>query len=735
MNNALSRRWAPRHPHLLGWLCGLLATTPFIVLLRDGYYAFDVDVLIYTMPLRAVAAQALSDGFFPLWDAYTQCGQSLAANPASAIFYPLFWLFLGDGGWTGFAAYCIAHYFLLGWFAYLFFVLGMRCRPLAACFGAIMVACSGYWFSMFYAMRIVTFPWLLLTGAMWLHSLRERRADSAIAAGLALALAFVAGSMQHVMVALALLLLGTAMYALRGAAERYCGARTVILAGVVAFSLCLIPMQQIMRGHAESGRGGGLDYATATNWSLSPMRTLEFALPYVWGVPHPGEAYVGGRIRQAQKEGNDLEWAPAIFMGTACLFLLGLPVHRRRRRAAMGAWVLSGAALYLALGSHAPGHRALFEALPLLAIFRYPQKWLVWLNLGLAMLAAMKLEALGISLRRRRWARLRMLTLPALTLVALWLVTAILPMDRLDPAIVARNARSIQLLVLAFIAIGISATLRRGTALLLLALLIGETQRVNHMRPPAIAMPDPLQRDGLAADLTEMDHYRVVRQTAPVESAPAQATVSGFARHKTRGLQAATAAIWGLRTTAGLHPNATARFLQLDSVLNAYQQYDKLGIITHARYVAHRIKPGEYDGFPVLAEDPDYGVLLFENPQTPPRIRVLSHWTTAPTRAQAADLLGQLPLAVFTDGALIEGGPEPAGGSPKLEILEERSGRVVAEIANDQLCLFYYGDCLAPGWRAWVDGETAEILPANLAFMAVPVPPGRHRVELRYCWY
>jgi uncharacterized membrane protein YfhO len=37
-----------------------------------------------------------------------------------------------------------------------------------------------------------------------------------------------------------------------------------------------------------------------------------------------------------------------------------------------------------------------------------------------------------------------------------------------------------------------------------------------------------------------------------------------------------------------------------------------------------------------------------------------------------------------------------------------------------------------PGWRATVDGRPTEILRANYAFMALPLGPGEHRVELRY---
>jgi uncharacterized membrane protein YfhO len=41
-------------------------------------------------------------------------------------------------------------------------------------------------------------------------------------------------------------------------------------------------------------------------------------------------------------------------------------------------------------------------------------------------------------------------------------------------------------------------------------------------------------------------------------------------------------------------------------------------------------------------------------------------------------------------------------------------------------------DSFDPGWGAWVDGKPERVLRANLSFRAVPVPPGPHRVEMRY---
>jgi uncharacterized membrane protein YfhO len=41
-------------------------------------------------------------------------------------------------------------------------------------------------------------------------------------------------------------------------------------------------------------------------------------------------------------------------------------------------------------------------------------------------------------------------------------------------------------------------------------------------------------------------------------------------------------------------------------------------------------------------------------------------------------------------------------------------------------------DTWDPGWSATVDGESADVLPANSTFRAIPIEAGTHAVELRY---
>jgi uncharacterized membrane protein YfhO len=57
---------------------------------------------------------------------------------------------------------------------------------------------------------------------------------------------------------------------------------------------------------------------------------------------------------------------------------------------------------------------------------------------------------------------------------------------------------------------------------------------------------------------------------------------------------------------------------------------------------------------------------------------------------------------------------------------------VEIEAALDQPGYVVLLDAWDPGWRATVDGSETPVLRANVAFRAVAVPAGRHRIELRY---
>jgi hypothetical protein len=63
-------------------------------------------------------------------------------------------------------------------------------------------------------------------------------------------------------------------------------------------------------------------------------------------------------------------------------------------------------------------------------------------------------------------------------------------------------------------------------------------------------------------------------------------------------------------------------------------------------------------------------------------------------------------------------------------VAEFRPDRVVLEAEMEEAGLVVLVDGYGTGWQATVDGQRRPLLRANLAFRAVRVPAGRHRIEL-----
>ena len=73
----------------------------------------------------------------------------------------------------------------------------------------------------------------------------------------------------------------------------------------------------------------------------------------------------------------------------------------------------------------------------------------------------------------------------------------------------------------------------------------------------------------------------------------------------------------------------------------------------------------------------------------------------------------------------------PAGECVRiLDARDPDALRIEAELAAPGVVVI--ADTYYPGWTATVDGEPVAVFPADLLFRAVPVPAGRHTIELRY---
>ena len=76
--------------------------------------------------------------------------------------------------------------------------------------------------------------------------------------------------------------------------------------------------------------------------------------------------------------------------------------------------------------------------------------------------------------------------------------------------------------------------------------------------------------------------------------------------------------------------------------------------------------------------------------------------------------------------------PLPTGGRGAVKWLQDAPEAITLRVQVPEGGWLVLADAPFPGWRAWVDGEEAEWLPANLINRALFLPPGDHLVVWRY---
>ncbi|HOG46282.1 MAG TPA: YfhO family protein [Anaerolineae bacterium] len=444
-------------PYLAG-LGAVLAALYWPAASLQGIF-YEGDILRLNYPARAIYAAALRSGRIPLWTPNALNGYPILAEGQTGAYSPLNlllyrWLPLPAAlNYSALLSFWIAG---AGLFMYAR-ALGLRrgAAFLAGCtfmLGGFLPAHLGH---MNMVAAVAWLPWLL-----WGIE-RATQAPSRRAWALPAAFFGLMGLAGHPQVLL-LSAIPAAAQALLGplgsrqprpGLRRHLGQLALcsgaLTVGGVLAAAQLLPTYQLT---ALSQRGQALSYEFFTSFSLPPGDLVRLLRPFA-GNPYPAVSceavcYVG--------------LLPLVLAASA------LPLCRSR---AAAFWVaIAGLGLLLALGFFNPAYRLLWQV-PLVNKFRVPARYLLWVDLGAAVLAAQAADALA-TLARPAVARGRLLAPGAgLSLAGLAAVGSVtLPLEAL-----LAGWRWLPLAWLAAAAALIAALALRPPARLWLALAIGLT--------------------------------------------------------------------------------------------------------------------------------------------------------------------------------------------------------------------------------------------------------------------
>ncbi len=750
---------------------GLLLALPLVLyapLLFGGKVLYWGVYLLQFYPWRQLAVEQIRAGHWPLWNPYLGAGTPLAANLQTAVFYPPNLLFLLMPVERAFGWALALHLALAGLSAY---YLG-RTLGLSR-FGALVTGLTyglgGYlvahWVfpSMVYAAAWL--PLLLALTEKLISNIqypipkdiRYWIVDIALLA-LVVALQLLAGHAQTsfysllIVAAFALFRLfqqqgtGNRQQTLRRSLPGACRLLLAVLWGFALAAIQLLPTAELT---LHSQRAGTLtDLQFAYELSFWPWRLITLLAPDFFGHPAHDGYWAYGTY-----------WEEAAFVGILPLLLAALAVvawWQKRRTADGGALrlvpflgLLALASLLLALGNHTPLYPLLFRYVPGFGLFQAPARLMIGYALALPLLAGIGAELVAAQNWRpglRARSRLRLVMLVGLGMgIAGGFARLALP--NLRPSFGA-------------------STLRLGLTLALAAaLLLVKRQETRGKGQGARGSPFffPLASCILiAADLlafgwglapgADADLYR-----APVASA-------GFLHSQPAGRilvaepyasevydEYVSLERFGSTDPAHLQGLWESLLPNLNAVhhLPGVGNYDPLVVGPYrdlydrcnaANWQICRLLGSRYiltDGEMDLPLIYDGGPRIYLDEQALPAAYVVHR---ARLIADAEARLAALLDPAFDPRAevILSRSPLPvptgAGEGDRQEpsLLRDGPNRVIIQVKMAQAGYLVLTDTCYPGWQATVDGEPAEILPANHAFRAVALEAGEHTVVFEY---
>ena len=432
----------------------------------------------------------------------------------------------------------------------------------------------------------------------------------------------------------------------------------------------LVPMFDLL---PDSARARGFSYDVMTDYSASPLRPIELVTPHAFGVPNPNaHAFWGGRIFP-----RGLPYLVNVYCGLfVAIFAIGGLLARVRGTAAFLA--VAAASYVLAIGSDTPLFRAL-HAVGVRAI-RYPEKFAAMGIVAMIVFAAHAADRLLAGDDRVRRGALF-----AGAAIALLLVVTSIVFRLPDDARLTWIARHSFLTSAAFAGAWMVLLWRArssrawllGAMTLLFADLLPFANEVAPRMPREFFTP-PAVVSALRPGATIVHRGEWMTDDSTRQQLEHLAS-NWLARDALRPF---TPAAWGLRSA--LDPDVDETFL----------------LPTHDLLDAFRKSRGS--GSIIARTGADY-VIDWAHPPTPPPIIV----RRAPS-------------------------PGPYRSTARILVVRETANTATIDVQALSPATLLMLVTRHKYWHVTIDGREARIAPANIAFQAVTVPTGRHRVEMRY---
>ena len=749
-----------REPWMAPVAIGLLAVAAFALfgpVLFSDRTLFGRDITPFFYPMKHVLAESVRAGEIPWWNPGVVNGEPFFASLQPGLLYPGSVLLCLLPLSVSFDWLLALHYPLAG--AGLFLLLRRWGHSAgAAWLGAAALMLGGYFVSLGNfpnnLQTVAWVPWLFWGWDKVLAGPSHRR----IAAFAALcAIAFLGGEPQMLAVSLAWLFLHGALRVEGRATGLVRQSTGFAIAGGIAVAAVAVQLVPFVEFVFHSVRTTSAHMGYTASRSLEPAGLIHLVLPPVLNEGVHGFAT---RFIAATKT----PWVLSPYHGVvvAGLAIVGMALARRRRALFWGLSALFG--VLVALGANSPVYRFLFETVPVLRPFRYPEKFLLLPALAGAVLAATGADA-AIRGGGRRMAVFLLAGFATIYATAgAGLVIAPGGLSTIcaalrpgiaaceDPGLSAAlyGSLAFRLAVLSGLAAAVAGMVGKGRlrpeaalgllAMLTVADLLAAHSAVNpsveseiYDRPawPSQAL-DSIGADREAYRFRGTPHDAAMGSMVQVQGAYELSNL--YLDFETMGPNVGQLAGWlhqdGLQ---GVELRSVA--LTNEASIGGWSQdpVTFLRAMNVRWYADPTLAADTLLGLRVAARHPDLPLRLFEVPEPLPRAYLVDAFdlATGPADALHRSLEQGFPLG---DRVVLEETPEPVPtvGSGRVVAAEYGRNHVRIHVSTTGPMLLVLNDRWYPGWKARVDAADVPVLRAGGVFRAVAVPGGDSEVEFRF---
>jgi Bacterial membrane protein YfhO len=390
----------------------VIAISLFSPLLFGDKVIFYRDFTFVTFPFKYFLAQTFQEGAIPYWNSNVYAGMPFMAGFHAGVFYPPGILFLLRDTVLALNLFYVFHFLILGSFSFLLArAWGISFAPALCC--GITGMLSGFIVaSTLLSNFFMAAVWLPMVFWLFHQFWTQNRIGYFIGLVVAIAAQTLAASPEISIMTMVLLYAHSLYFLPRapgisGAARMTASLGLAVILALGLAALQLIPTAKLMD---HSLRDAGVAYETHTQWSLEPdkLTTLLLSPDY------------GGLLDTRDYPSWFSGFLHTLYMGVLGLvFILFGFVYRREKP--IGFWlVVFLLGLFLAFGKFNPIYEMVYPWVPLLDLFRFPEKYFFISSFAAVFLSGYVLDAIIRDLEQRQLKWIPLVTL--LVLLMGWIL-------------------------------------------------------------------------------------------------------------------------------------------------------------------------------------------------------------------------------------------------------------------------------------------------------------------------